>query len=221
MILILGCSTQNRNAADDIEPGFTPLFDGKSLVGWRNWRSDSTSPGWRIEGGAIARVANGAGDLVTTREYSSFDLRFEWKVAEGSNSGVFFHVSEADDLGLITGPEYQVLDNAHHADGKNPLTSAASNYALHAPPRDLTRPVGQWNEGRIVVDGNHVEHWLNGVKVVEYELGSPDWLARVAKSKFKQWPAYGTRRTGHIALQDHGDPVWYRNLRIRELVAPR
>ena len=202
--------------ADD---GYIALFDGTTLTGWRNWGSPTISSGWAVQDGALARVAEGAGNIVTERQFENFDLLFEWKVAPGANSGVFYHVTEAEEKGLITGPEYQVLDNAGHKDGADPKTSAASNYALHAPVRDATRPVGQWNDGRIIVRGNHVEHWLNGVKVVEYELGSPDWTQRVAASKFAQWPSYGTRRKGHIALQDHGDPVWFRNIKIRELPA--
>jgi hypothetical protein len=109
----------------------------------------------------------------------------------------------------------QVLDNAKHADGKNPLTSAGSNYAVHAPVRDVTKPVGEWNAMRLVVRGNHVEHWLNGVKLLEYELGSTDWQARVKASKFATLPGYGRARRGHLVLQDHGDVVAFRNLRIR------
>jgi hypothetical protein len=117
----------------------------------------------------------------------------------------------------LTGPEMQVLDNGGHPDGKTPNTSAGSNFALHAPLRDVTRPVGQWNQARLVVNGSHVEHWLNGVKIVEYELWGDDWKARVAASKFKAMPRYGLARRGHIALQDHGDWVAFRNIRIRRI----
>ena len=116
-----------------------------------------------------------------------------------------------------TGPEYQILDNGHHPDGKNAITSAGSNYAVNEPVKDVTRPVGQWNEGRIIVKGNHVEHWLNGVKVVEYEFGSADWNKRVQASKFGKIPPYGTVKNGYIALQDHESVVIYRNLRIERL----
>src|SRR5690606_39644101 len=108
-------------------------------------------------------------------------------------------------------------DLAGHADGRSPLTSAGANYGLHPAPRGVVRPAGEWNEARIVADGARVEHWLNGVKIVEYELGSPDWAARVAASKFAEWPAYGQARRGHIGLQDHGDPVWFRNVKIRSI----
>jgi hypothetical protein len=128
-----------------------------------------------------------------------------------------FRVLEGPEAPYHTGPEMQILDNAKHADGKVPETSAGSNYALHAPIRDVTRPVGSWNVVRLIVNGNQVEHWLNLVRVVAYELGSADWLARVRPSKFNDWPGYGKAPRGHIVLQDHGDVVSFRNLKIRIL----
>lgn len=216
-----GCCVEGSGAA--AEQGWVSLFDGTTLNGWRNFRSDTISSGWAVQDGVLARVGEGAGNIVTVGEYGDFELVFDWKVSRAANSGVFYRVGEQDDKGLVSSPEYQVLDNAGHADGKNPKTSAASNYALHAPSRDVTRPVGEWNKGRIVARGNHVEHHLNGVKVVEYELNSPEWRQLVAASKFAKMPGYGSRTRGHIAIQDHGDPVWFRNLKIRELkpTAPR
>jgi hypothetical protein len=125
-----------------------------------------------------------------------------------------YRVTEDHDYPWQTGPEYQILDNAEHEDGKNPLTSAASCYGLYAPTKDVTQPIGLFNQARIVVQGNHVEHWLNGVKVVAYDLGSPEWEKLVAESKFGQMPDYGRRPKGKIVLQDHGDRVWYRNIKI-------
>jgi hypothetical protein len=155
------------------------------------------------------------GDIITIDQFDNFELELEWQIAEGGNSGIMYRVSEDGEEAYYTGPEYQVLDNARHADGQNPLTSAASDYGLYAPIKDVTRPIGEWNAARIVIKGNHVEHWLNDVKVVEYELGSPDWQQRVDASKFKQWPNYGRIPKGHIALQDHGSRVAFRNIRIR------
>jgi len=128
-----------------------------------------------------------------------------------------FRVSESEGATYYTGPEFQILDNARHRDGKDPLTSAGSCYGVYAPTQDATRPPGTWNSVRLVVNKNHVEHWLNGTKVVQYELFSPDWEKRVQASKFKQWPNYGRVPRGHIALQEHGDQVAYRNIRIRVL----
>jgi hypothetical protein len=128
-----------------------------------------------------------------------------------------YRVSQEKDPAYYTGPEYQIIDNVKNGDGASPDTSAASVYALHAPSKDMTKPAGEWNESRIVVAGNHVEHYLNGEKVVDYELGSDDWCRRVAASKFAAWKKFGTNRRGHIVLQDHGFEVWYRNVPVKDL----
>jgi hypothetical protein len=166
--------------------------------------------------GVLHRV-DGGGDIMTAKEYGDFDFRFDWKIAEGGNSGVMYRVSVEKGPAYETGPEYQVLDNGKHRDGKSSLTSAASLYALYPPAKDVAKPAGEWNEGRIVVHGNHVTHYLNGEKVVDVELGSDDWNKKVAGSKFAAWKKFGVNKRGHIVLQDHGDEVWYRNVRIKEL----
>jgi len=179
---------------------------------------DALPAEWLVEDGTLQfRPGGPGGDILTRETFADFELELEWRVAEGGNSGIFFRVDEAEPRTFESGPEMQVLDNKGHADGKNPLTSAGSNYALHAPSQDTTRPVGEWNQARLLVRGAQVEHWLNGVKVVEYELWTEDWRSLVAGSKFVEWPRYGLAREGHIALQDHGDPVWYRNIRVRTL----
>ena len=192
------------------------LFDGRSLEAWRGFKKDSVPAGWQVVDGALTRVGE-AGDLITRDQFGDFELTLEWKVAEGGNSGIMYRVTEAAEATYETGPEMQVLDDAHHKDGQSRLTAAGSAYGLYAAPAGVVKPAGQWNAVRIVARGNHVEHWLNGTKVVEYELGSPDWEARVRNSKFKQWPGYGRAASGHIALQDHGDRVAYRNIKVRTL----
>jgi 3-keto-disaccharide hydrolase len=196
--------------------GWKLLFDGKSLAGWRGFKSETPSAGWKAVDGVLFREA-GDGDLLTTEQFGDFELSLEWKLEKGGNSGIFFRVIDEGDFGWWSGPEVQVLDNAVHKDGKNPLTSAGSNYAVHAPVKDVTKPIGEWNAVRLIVKGAHVEHWLNGVKIVEYELWSPDWEARVKSSKFGKIPMYGRAKRGRIGLQDHGDPVWYRNIKIKPL----
>jgi len=196
--------------------GGPSLFDGKTTTGWRAYKGTACPAGWQVIEGALTRVAE-AGDIVTVEEYQDFLFEFEWKVAPGGNSGVMFHVTEDHDYPWETGPEYQILDNEAHKDGLDPRTSAGSNYAMHAPASDVTRPAGEWNEARILVRGPHVEQWLNGEKVVEYELWSADWEGRVAQCKWKDRPDYGRRASGRIALQDHGDQVAFRNLRIQRL----
>lgn len=200
--------------------GMQPLFDGHSTAGWRAYRGADCPSGWQVVDGALTRVAE-AGDIVTLEEYQDFELEFEWRVAPGANSGVMFHVSEDHDYPWETGPEYQVLDDRAHANGLDPKTSAGANYAMHAPSAGVTRPAGEWNQARILVRGPHVEHWLNGQKVVEYELWSRDWEERVAQCKWKDHPDYGRRKSGRIALQDHGDAVSFRNLKIQRLDPPR
>lgn len=196
--------------------GWTLMFDGKSLSGWRGYKKQLPPEGWKAVNGELVRQGPG-GDLMTIAAYGDFDMRFEWKVTEKGNSGVIYRVAETEPYPWHTGPEYQVLHNQGHADGKNPITSAGSNYAVNPPIKDVTKPVGEWNEARLLARGNHVEHWLNGVKVVEYEIGSPDWEARVKASKFGKIPPYGRTKSGHIALQDHGDVVSFRNLKIKPL----
>jgi hypothetical protein len=196
--------------------GWRLLFDGKTIDQWRGFRETGVPAGWTVVDGALTRV-DASVDLISIDEFGSFDFKFDWQVTPGANSGVMYHVSEAEESTYHTGPEYQVLDNAGHEDGKSPLTSAAACYALYPPSRDVTRPVGEWNEGRILVNGSHVEHWLNGVKLVEYELGSADWNAKVKGSKFNEWPPFGKAARGHLALQDHGDRVAYRNLKVKPL----
>lgn len=192
------------------------LFDGTSTDAWRGFRADSFPAGWRIVDGALTRVGDG-GDIITREQFGDFELELEWRVAPNGNSGIMYRVTEADSATYRTGPEMQILDDAGHPDGANRLTSAGSAYGFYAAPAGIVRPAGAWNAVRIVARGNHIEHWLNGVKVVDYELGSADWEAKLKASKFIQWPGYGRARRGHIALQDHGDTVAFRNIRIREL----
>ena len=200
----------------ELEKGFVSLFDGQTLAGWRGYASVDVPDGWVVEEGTLCRQGSG-GDLMTVKEYGDFDLRFEWKVEPGGNSGVMFRVSTGDAKPYLSGPEYQVLDDAGHKDGKSPLTSAGSLYALYPTPRGVVKPAGTWNTGRIVIQGNHVRHWLNGQKVVDCQMWDADWNQRHRASKFATWEKFAKNSRGHLVLQDHGDLVWYRNLRIRPL----
>ena len=190
--------------------------DARPITGWRAYGGAGTPTTWKISGDVISHTPGG-GDLVSVASFANFELSFEWKISPGGNSGVMYRVGEQYGASFQSGPEYQILDNVGHPDGQSPVTSAASAYGLYAPSEDLTKPVGDWNSARIVVIGNHVEHWLNGEMVLGYDLGSPDWKSRVAASKFAAWPAYGTLPAGHIVLQDHESAVDYRNIVIREL----
>jgi len=209
----------NRLSEAEAAEGFELLFDGESLEAWRGYGRDDIPAGWRAVDGALAyEPGAGGGDIITRDTFTDFDLRLEWKVEPSGNSGVMYGVVEGPEWSYHSGPEMQVLDNSGHADGGNPLTSAGAAYGLYAPSADVTRPVGDWNEARIVRRGNRVEHWLNGTRIVEYEIGTGEWEALIAGTKFAQWPDFGAHHEGHIALQDHGDRVSFRNLRIRRLV---
>ncbi len=206
------------------EAGFRSLFDGKTTAGWRGFKKESfPATGWAVQEGALGKKKGekGGGDVVTVDEFDNFDFRFEFKLTPGANSGVKYLVDEAmvknGSSGL--GFEYQVLDDVGHPDAKAGLNgnrTCAGLYDLIAPETTkTTRPVGAWNEGRIVVQGGHIEHWLNGKKTVAFERSSPAMKALIAGSKYKDKVGFGDVVKGHILLQDHGDEVAFRNMRIR------
>jgi hypothetical protein len=207
---------------ESADPGWQTLFDGRTADQWRAYRGDRLPDGWHVVDGALTRVAQ-ADDIVTREQFQDFELVLEWKVEPGGNSGIFYRVAEAPELQTVwqSGPEFQILDDARHPDGRRPETSAGACYGVYPAPRGIVRPAGEWNEARIVVQGTHVEHWLNGHRVVAYELGSPDWEDRVRGSKFAAMPRYGREPRGHIALQDHGDRVAYRNIKVRPIAVGR
>ena len=196
--------------------GFVLLFDGRTLQGWRAYRQPGPpAKGWTVREAAIVRPAGeGSGDLVTTDEFGDFDLRFQWRIGKGGNSGVIWHVLETEPETYMTGPEYQVLDDL--AQKPDPKHGAGALYDLVPAQGAALRPAGDWNDGRIVVQQGRVQHWLNGTKVVDAPCQGGDWDALVRGSKFRDWP-FGKAAQGRIALQDHGDEVAYRNLRIKRL----
>lgn len=217
-ILALACLSPRNPGTSAREGGaWVNLLPGNATL-WRGYRQSTLPDGWRFDATTgILERASGGGDIVTTGQWGDFELELEWRIGLGGNSGIFYRATEGTEVVYMNAPEMQILDNAGHRDGQNPLTSTGSNYALNAPSEAAAKPVGEWNTVRIVAVGPHVEHWLNGKKVVEYEQGSAEWTALVKASKFDQWPAYGRTMRGHIGLQDHGDKVEFRNIRIREL----
>jgi hypothetical protein len=194
-----------------------PLFDGKSTAGWRGYKSQKVPAGWRVENGTLAK-SKPVDDIVSKDQFGDFELEIEWKIGEGGNSGIFYRGTEEYEHIYWTAPEYQLLDDIKGADNKSRLTSAGAAYGLYPSPAGHLKPVGEWNVTRIVAKGAHVEHWLNGFKLLEYELWSPDWEAKVRASKFGEWPRYGRNKKGHLALQgDHDGALAFRSIRIREL----
>jgi hypothetical protein len=196
--------------------GWRLLFDGATTTGWRNYGKPTISDGWIVQDGALTRVGAG-GDIISADQFKNFELSIDWKIEPGGNSGIFYRASEERDEIYWNAVEMQVLDDAKHPDGQVPVQTAGAAYDLYAPPRGHAHPGGEWNTARLVANGNHIEHWLNGVKLVEYELGSTDWNSKIAGSKFKPHPKFGKNTQGHIGLQDHGNVVAYRNIKIRVL----
>jgi hypothetical protein len=226
----------NQLSAAEHDAGWRLLFDGRSLAGWRGlgYKAVPTAH-WTVENGAIRKIASGkvavqadgqpkeGGDLMTEATYRDFELAWDWKMTPAGNSGVKYNVSEELSTAMAPphaakGFEYQMLDDDRHSDGKLPTHRTGALYDLIAPSESKrVMPVGEWNHSVIIFDGNHGEHWLNGQRVVEFELGSPAMQQALAASKYARIPWFAVRRAGHIVLQDHGDEVYFRNIRIREL----
>lgn len=184
---------------------------------WRGYKTDSIPSAWTFTNGMLSK-ARPVADIVSKNQYGNFELELEWKIGEAGNAGIFYRGTEEYDHIYWSGPEYQLLDDIKASDNKTPLTRAGAAYGLYPAPDGHVKPVGDWNLTRIVVNGAHVEHWLNGFKTADYELWSDDWKAKVQASKFNAWPNYGMAKRGHIALQgDHRGELAFRNIRIREL----
>ncbi|GAA4325762.1 DUF1080 domain-containing protein [Flaviaesturariibacter amylovorans] len=214
-------------SAEERQAGFRPLFDGRTTTGWHSYGRMEAGGAWKVADGTLhldPRAAqNGkplpGGDLVSAGTFANFDLRLEWKIAAGGNSGIMFYVQEDSARYAYpwqTGPEMQVLDNERHPDGKIRSHRAGDLYDL-VVAQEAARPPGEWNEARIVAHNGDLQFFLNGIAVLRTTLWSDKWRRLVAGSKFRDMPGFGTFRSGRIALQDHGDPVWFRNIRIRTL----
>ena len=187
-----------------------------SLDNWRGYRTQSAPTGWSANDSIITKSGVGQ-DIVSRETFTDFELAFDWMLDAGGNSGIFYRATEEYNKIYWSAPEFALLDNARHPDGRNPLTTAGAAHSLYAPPPGVVRPAGEWNETRVLVRGTHAEHWLNGQKVVEFDYGSPDFNARVAKSKFAVWPNFAKATRGVIGIQgDHIGVLSIRNIRIRE-----
>jgi hypothetical protein len=214
--------THNQLTEEEKNDGWLLLFDGKTLAGWRIFKNlPNTS--WEAAEGTLHCKAfqdgavNERSDLITTDKYDNFELTFQWKISRQGNSGVMFRVSEEYDQTYASGPEYQVIDDVGYPGEMPADNKSAAAFGLYPTDTTTVYPAGQWNDGRIIVRGNHVEHWLNGVKVLDYTLFSDDWYAQRNASKWKDFPDYASANNGYIALQDHGNEVWYRGIKIKKL----
>jgi hypothetical protein len=200
--------------------GWTVLFDGSSSREWRGFNKPDLPAGcWSIEGGTLSTVAGAKScDIITREKFRDFELQLEWKVGPGGNSGILYRAAELPAPAPIwhSAPEYQILDDGAHKDA-SPKNLSGGLYDLVAPENKVLRPLGEWNTAGVVVKGAHVEHWLNGKKVLDYELGSPAFAALVAKSKFKDLPRFAQEAEGYVGLQHHGESASFRNIRIRRL----
>ena len=196
---------------------WTVFFDGKTVKGLRGYKQSGFPDSWEVVDGTLKTVPGHGVDLISEEVYKNFELELEWKVPKGGNSGIFYFATEEGNYIWQSAPEMQVVDDEKHTDGKNTLTSAGALYALIAPSANVVKPVGEFNQVRIKVKNNHVEHWLNGTKIVEYVYGSDMMWDLVSKSKFNKMPLFAKASEGHIGLQgDHG-LIWYKNIRIRRL----
>jgi hypothetical protein len=215
----------NTLSDEEKTQGWRLLFDGKSTDQWRNYnkKDEKLNPQWQVKDNALVLSGKGGGDLITKDQFESYELVLEYNISKGGNSGLIFHVQEGEKKPYETGPEVQIQDNVEGKDGQK----SGWLYQMYQPPTDektgkpidTTKPAGQWNELRLVMNGNKGEVYMNGVKYEEFEIGSEDWNQRLAKSKFATWPKFAKARKGHICLQDHGNEVSFRNLRIRPIAA--
>jgi len=228
-ILLFSCSAEktstdtnvteesNAESATTIEENWISLFDGTSTAGWHTYLKDGVE-GWYVQDGMLI-TDGGNGDIVTDKEFENFELEFEYNIAPEGNSGMFFKIIEDEQYKVtyVTAPEYQIIDDENYPQELKPAQRTAANYDLHIPVEAQPNPAGTFNNGKIVVDKNKVEHWLNDKLIVTYEIGSEDWKQRVAESKFAEMEAYAKATKGKIGLQDHGDKVMFRKIRIKEL----
>lgn len=223
--LLFACGSGKNAMNTSSEQGWQKLFDGKTTTGWHTYGKSVAGTDWKVADGALFldaghRTAGQGGDLVTDQEFENYHLKLEWKISKNGNSGIIFNVHEDTSqfkATYSTGPEMQVLDNDGHADGKIIKHRTGDLYDLIQSRKENVKPVGEWNTAEIIVNNGKLDFIQNGENIVSTTMWDEQWKQLIAGSKFKTWPGFGTYRTGRIALQDHGNEVWYRNIYIKEL----
>ena len=223
-MLLAGSATAQKAKDNTLSPaekkaGYELLFNGKDKTGWKGFNDKGDQDKWVAKNGELMLTGKGGGDLITTKEFENFELLLDWKISPKGNSGIFYLGKEAPEFSTVwkTAPEMQILDDDNHPDGKIPSHRSGALYDLITPFPGTTKPVGQYNSVRIVVKNGEVEHWQNGHLVAKITMWTPDWEWAVKNSKFKDFPHYGSVRKGVLGLQDHGDPVWFKNIKVRRL----
>ena len=227
LVSTTACSEKPQNTLSqaEVEEGWELLFDGQTLNGWRDYNGEGVKGPWAVEEGCLTAMGNGSdgtGYIVSNEKYENFILDWDWKVVEGGNSGLMYHVVERPmyNVPYVTGPEYQMLDDFGFKGELEDWQKVGADYAMHTTNENIKKAMkgaNQWNNSRIIFDNGHVEHWLNGYKIVEFEAWTDDWHKRKNSGKWTNAPEYGLAKTGRISLQDHGDKAWIRNMKIKEL----
>lgn len=212
----------NTLTSEEKKAGWQLLFDGKTTNGWRMYQSKPADC-WGVKNGELyckgseTDKSDLRADIITKDQYENFELSIDWKIAPKGNSGIMYHVTEEQNAAYLTGPEYQLIDDEGYPDKLEDWQKTGADYAMYTATKNAARPVGEYNTTKIVVKGAHREHWLNGVKVVEFEAWSDDWKKRKSEGKWKDTPSYGMAKKGSICLQDHGSGVWFKNIKIKKL----
>jgi hypothetical protein len=211
--------TDNTLTDAEKKNGWVLLFDGKTTSSWRTYQN-LPDDSWEVLSGELHCKKDGVqhrADLVTKDQYASFELQLDWKVSKAANSGILYHVQETKKSSYETGPEYQLIDDLGYTEKIEDWQKSGADYAMHPPSKIVSKPTGEYNHSRLVVNGAHVEHWLNGVKIVDFTAWTPEWQKLKATGKWKDYPDYGIAKTGVIALQDHGGGIWMKNIKIKKL----
>lgn len=235
LLSIVGCKSEEQKSIKKVEVnnilteqelanGWQLLFDGKTTKGWHKFNEDGMTDGWIAENGELVALGKGGnigGDIVSNKDFANFDLKLEWKVSPEGNSGIFYHVKEGDEYNALydTAPEYQLIDDVGFPSKLKEWQSAGANYAMHLADKSKKKlkVVGEWNSSRIVVKDSLVQHYLNGEKIIEFKQWTSDWYKRKVEGKWKDFTDYGIIKTGKIGLQDHGNKIWFRNIKIKSL----